>query len=262
MEFNILARMVGGSHLYGLNTPESDLDERYIFSYTDIARIIGLDKTECIDSRDGKVDELGYEVRRFLQLLRKTNTQVVEMLFAPDESFTVLTPIFKKIRENKLQLIDQEQFYKSMRGYIQNEIRLANGERTGDLGGKRKAQLDKYGFSPKNFVQLIRLCKCGISYFIDGDYPVRIRDKYPELAKRLLEIKTEPERFTKERLNEMVRDMELDLQKAYAFRQTVKPVSNFNMEIANQILFDVYFPILEKHNYEKNCNDEGFTGLR
>lgn len=247
MEFNILAKMVGGSHLYGLNTPESDIDERYIYSYTDIARIIGLDKTECIDSRDGVTDDLGYEVRRFLQLLRKTNTQVVEMLFAPKESFSVLTPVFEKVRERRMELIDQEQFYKSMRGYIQSEIRLANGERTGNLGGKRKAQLDKYGYSPKNFVQLIRLCKCGISYFIDGDYPVKIGDKYPELAKRLLEIKTQPELFTKERLNEMVRDMEVDLQKAYAFRQTTTAVSHFDSNLANEILFDTYFPILEKH---------------
>lgn len=247
MEYNILAKMVGGSHLYGLNTPESDYDERYIYSYTDIARIIGLEKSECIDSRDGVEDSLGYEIRRFLQLLKKTNTQVVEMLFAPDECFSVLSEPFKQIRAQKFELIDQDQFYKSMRGYIQNEIRLANGERTGQLGGKRKNQLEKYGFSPKNFVQLIRLCKCGISYFTDGDYPVRIMDKYPDLGKRLLEIKTQPELFTKEGLNEMVRDMELDLQKAYGFRKNADLVSFYNSDLANQILFDVYFPILQKY---------------
>lgn len=249
----ILAKIAGGSHLYGLNTPESDYDERYIYAYDDIANIIGLDKNECIDNRDGEQDKLGFELRRYLQLLRKTNTQVVELLFADESKFIELSPEFKKIRENRFKLIDQDRFYKSMRGYIQGELRLANGERTGDLGGKRKAALEKYGFSPKNFCQLIRLCKCGITYFIDGEYPVDLREKFPELSQRLIEIKTEPGLFTKERLNEMVRDMEVDLQKAYAFRQNKEPVSYYDHDIANKIIFETYYPTL-KEIYEKNSN--------
>jgi hypothetical protein len=249
----ILAKIAGGSHLYGLNTPQSDYDERYIYAYDDVANIVGLDKNECIDNRVGDEDKLGYELRRFLQLLRKTNTQVVELLFADEDKFIELTPEFKRIRENKFKLIDQDKFYKSMRGYIQGELRLANGERTGDLGGKRKAALEKYGFSPKNFCQLIRLCKCGITYFRDGEYPVDLRKRFPDLSKELLLIKTQPELFTKQHLNEIVHAMEIDLVAAYTLREGQPPVSYYDHDLANRIIFETYYPTL-KEIYEKNSN--------
>ena len=251
----ILAKLVGGSHLYGLNTPESDLDERYIYAYDDVPNIIGLDKNECIDHRDGEEDLLGFELRRFLQLLRKTNTQVVEMLYADESAFSILTPEFKLLRENKMKLIDQDQFYKSMRGYIHGETRLANGERTGRLGGKRKEQLDKYGFSPKNFCQLIRLCVCGTQFLKTGEYPVNVSKTNPRLGEWLIRLKTQPQEFTKEQLNEAVIIHERELELAYAYRKTKEPISYYDHALANKIILDVYYPILKeiKEN-EENCN--------
>ncbi len=243
----ILAKLVGGSHLYGLNTPASDYDERYIYMHDDIANIVGLDKNECIDSRNSIEDKLGFEVRRYLRLLRKTNTQVVEMLFADESEFTELHPFFKTIRANRYSLIDQNQFYKSMKGYIQGETRLANGERRGKLGGKRVEQLDKYGFSPNNFVQLIRLCYCGRQFFNDGNYPVKISKSDPILAEELIQLKTHPENFNKDFLNKRVAEMEVSLDKEYEARIGHRPaVSHFDSVLANQMLFDMYYPMLGK----------------
>lgn len=241
----ILAKIAGGSHLYGLNTPASDYDERYIFAYNDIGNIIGLDKNDTVDERDNGQDKLGYEVRRFLELCKKTNTQVVEFLFAPEEKFIELHPMFKRMRENKMKLINQDQFYKSMRGYIQGEKRLANGERTGDLGGKRKEALDKYGFSPKNFCQLIRLAYCGIEFFRNGNYPVDTRAWNPEVADYLVRLKTEPGAFSKEDLNRIVNALDAELEVEYKrVCETGKIISTYDHAIANKLLFQIYYPIL------------------
>lgn len=65
--------------------------------------------------------------------------------------------------------------FRCLLGYMQGERRLANGERTGQLGSKRKAHLDKYGFSPKNFTQLFRLASCGKALFEKGYFPVNMK---------------------------------------------------------------------------------------
>ncbi len=239
-----LAKMLGGSHSYGLNTPTSDIDERFIYAYDDVANIIGLDKNECIDTRNTSIDSLGYEIRRYLSLLKKSNTQVIEFLFIDDEKFIEIHPIFKIIRENKYNLIDQDKLYKSLKGYIYGEIRLANGERTGDLGSKRKEQLAKYGYSPKNASHILRLAECGRSFFTNGIYPVDIKKYKQELYSLLMKIKTEPEAFDKVQLNTMFSSAEKLLDEAYTVSLGKPKLSNYNHDLANKILFDVYYPIL------------------
>lgn len=249
----ILARLLGGSHLYGLNTPESDYDERFIYAYDDVPNIIGLDKNECISEQDKDQDKLGYELRRYLELLKKTNNQVVEYLFADESAFIEITPEFKLIRQNKFRLIDQDRFYKSLRGYIQNELKLANGERTGELGSKRKAALDKYGFSPKNFSHLLRLIQCGITFFKTGEYPVNLQKHNAALTEKLLKIKMEPGAFTKESLNITAKIMEELFVNAYQDRLTKDRISYYDHDVANDIIFKIYYPTL-KEIYEKNSN--------
>lgn len=248
-----IAKLLGGSHLYGLNTPDSDIDERYIYAYDDVPNIIGLDKNECVDSRNGDQDVLGYEVRRYLSLLRKTNSQAVEFLYAPDSAFSILEEPFKLIRENKHKLIDPNRFYASLKGYIYSELRLAVGERTGRLGGKRKEQLDKYGFSPKNFAHLLRLCRSGARFFKTGEFPVNIMAYDPELHQRLMEIKLTPELFTKEELCMTVSLAEKEMDLQYCASLNEAPKTEYDHALANKIILDIYYPILTELN-EKDSN--------
>lgn len=241
-----IAKLLGGSHLYGLNTPESDIDERYIYAYDDVANIIGLDKNEHVDIREGGEDKLGYEVRRYLALLRKTNSQAVEFLYAPDSSFTILEPEFKLIRDNKHKLIDPHRFYSSLKGYIFSELRLATGERTGRLGGKRKEQLEKLGFSPKNFAHLLRLCFAGKTFFTHGEFPVCVKDHDSELHDELMRIKTKPEDFDKEYLVIEVAHAELNMDLAYGAALNTAMPTIYDHDFANNILFQLYYPILTK----------------
>jgi len=245
----VVAKLAGGSHLYGLNTPESDYDERYVYLHDSIDEIIGLGKNEFIDHRNGETDSFGYEFRNFLVSLRKTNTQAMEILFAPDESFTELHPLFKEVRKNRFNLIDPKQYFNSLRGYMYGERRLANGERQGKLGGKRKEQLDKYGFSPKNFVQLFRLAECGIALFNNHEYPVNISKYNPTLHTWLMELKTNPGKFNKDELNKLVDEKDEILLKTYEFYDKYCMPGNrlhFDNNKANELIFNAYYPMLGK----------------
>lgn len=243
----IIASIHGGSHLYGLNTPESDLDERFVYLHDNINDIVGLGKNEFIDHRDGTTDKFGYELRNFLASLRTTNSQAMELLFAPEDMFLTIHPVFKEVRKNRYRLVDPYKFYKSLKGYIQAERKLANGERTGKLGGKRKEALDKYGFSPKNFVQLLRLSETGCAFYGYEQFFVNMRDYSKDFADQLIDIKTHPENYKKEELNKLSLEAEVRLEKAYVFWEG-RPNHAFHYDetVANQLIFDAYFPMLSR----------------
>lgn len=235
----ILCELVGGSHLYGLSTPESDIDKRGVFINTEPSKILGLSRKEII--KESGEDSVYFELCHFLSSLKKTNTQMVELLFAPLESFTQLSDEFREIKENKFNLIDSDLFYKSLLGYIYNEKRLANGERIGNLGSKRKAMIEKFGFSPKNFSHLFRLSFCGTTFFEKDYYPVSLLSEDKFFRDFILSVKTEPEKYNKEYLNILVDKSLAKLEVAYKNRRINH---EFDFDLANEFCRKFYLPYL------------------
>ncbi len=237
----MLIKVHGGSIAYGLNTPESDVDYRGIFINTDPAKILGLEKYEHAQKQEAD-DELYYEVRKFFELLRNGNTGAIEILFSGEMPIETSVSFETLIRPNKHKFIDTNMIFKCLLGYIQGERRLANGERTGVLGGKRKNELEKYGFSPKNSVQLLRLAFCGKVLFQKGYFPVNIREENEEVWKHLLSIKTKPANYTKEQLNQMFDEAEDVLKSSYNNRIFS---SEFDSALVNDVLRRIYLPYLQ-----------------
>ena len=231
--------MLGGSNAYGLQTPQSDLDYRGVYLYEKSSEIIGLDRfPDTVDKKEEN-DEFYYEFRHFLTMLRKSSTHAMELLF--NTQWIEVDPRFEALHLQKDKLIDSERMYKSLKGYLQNERRLANGERTGDLGGKRKASLDLYGFSPRNFVHILRLNFCATVFFKKGYYPVNIRNECSDFADSLVTLKTQPESFTKETLNDMADIFEQKTDTAFSNRAYSY---KFDNDFANRLCLEFYLPIL------------------
>lgn len=240
LDLTYLCRFKGGSHLYGLNTPESDIDYRGVFINTEYSKILGLerfDETNSVKDEDYNF----FEVRHFLNMCQKSNSQAIEILFMEDHQFDYYTVQMDKIRQRKDRLVDSERLFKSLLGYMEGEKRLASGERKGKEGGKRWEAIQKYGFSPKNFVQIIRLARAGAIFFESGNFPANISYVDKSLAQLLLEIKTEPQSFTKEDLNGMVNIYEDRLKSAFNNR---KQTFRFDSKIANSLLYDLYMDIM------------------
>lgn len=240
--YSFLCKFNGGSHLYGLNTPSSDLDERGVYVNTSLSDLLGLTKCESVVIQNEKEDKSYTELRHFLRLLKNGNTQALEALWAPSNSFNELTDEWKMVQEFKLEFTDSEKIFRCLSGYSMGELKLANGERTGLLGSKRKQALEKYGFSPKNFTNLFRLLTTGIHFFNTGEYLVNFTNT--EYHKFLFDLKTQPEHYKKEDLNNRAAEYDLALKKAFDNR---KQTFKFNDNRAEEIALLIYAPLFQKH---------------
>lgn len=236
----VLLQFKGGSHAYGLSTPTSDVDLRGVFVNTSTEYLVGLKRDEILTTQNETKDQVFMEFRHALKLLYSANTQLVEMLFLKE--WEHCSPEWAEVMLRRNQLLDSERLFKGLRGYMQGELRLANGERSGKLGGKRKAAIEKYGFSPKNFVQLFRLAWAGTNYFQSGVFPVKVRDYSVAFADQLMAVKTQPEKFSRDELNKLAADWEANLALSYEKRLVT---TEFNEEVANQLCLSVYRPLIK-----------------
>jgi predicted nucleotidyltransferase len=233
----ILAKYLGGSYSYGLNTPSSDIDDRYVFIHDEPSKIFGLERHDHQSKQTAEEDSFGWELRHFLFLLSNGNTMCLEMLY--NEKWIEITDEFKHIQSYKDKLIDSHKLFKCLKGYCFSEKRLVLGERTGLLGSKRKQSLDKYGYSHKNLVQYLRLCLCGKIFFQSGIFPVNIR-KY-DLDDILFKIKTTPGIYNKEDILSLMDMYEKNLIESY---NNIKVIYEYDKNVANKICYDLYMPIL------------------
>lgn len=237
----ILCKALGGSRAYGLETESSDTDIRGVFINTEVSKIIGLERFDHKDLRAGGDDEFYFELRHYLESLKNTNTQALELLF--NEAWIEISETFRTIQSRKFELIDTEKLFKSLVGYTENERRLAFGERTGKLGGKRFETLQREGYSPKNVVQLFRLVHCGTRLFQNGYFPVNIRLDNPTLAETLFKIKTQPKEYSITELQDRINNALAKLKDAFDNRQYNY---EFNANTANEICLRAYYPIIKE----------------
>ena len=235
----MLVKALGGSTAYGLNTPESDLDYRGVFINIDPAKILGLERMDHLQKQETD-DIVYYEVRKFFELLRNGNTGALEILFS--DNLLETSDAFEEIQANKFKFLDTGKMFRCLLGYMQGERRLTNGERTGQLGSKRKAQLDKHGFSPKNATQLLRLGFCGETFFLKGYFPVNVKMENENVWKELFDIKTQPHKYTVAQVNNKFDLAESFMKKAYEDR---KFNYEFDHKYANEVLRRAYLPYLQ-----------------
>ena len=228
---------MGGSHLYSLNTPESDTDERGVYLTPDLSSFFGFTKDESKVRTSETEDYSFFEFKYFLQLLKKTNTNSLECLFAPREAFSEYSRVFGKLQDNRHKFVNSGKLLASLKGYTHNEARLALGERTGKLGGKRKASLDKYGFSPKNVSHMVRLAYCAQRFFETGHYPVNLEGT--PVHELCLLLKTNPEKFTVKQV-ENVCGEQVEKVEALVDKQEL----TFDDEAASNLLLEAYQELL------------------
>ena len=118
---NKILEMKFGSHLYGTNTPESDLDMKAIYLPEARDIVLGTYKKTIVTSRPkahgerNKKEDIDVEVLsldRYLELLCDGQTMALDMLFATEDMFTENTTyfgryLFDQIKQNRLELINR-----------------------------------------------------------------------------------------------------------------------------------------------------------
>lgn len=110
---NLVVQIKFGSHLYGTNTPQSDLDYKSVYLPTAreilLQRVTGsvaLGKKTKVEGQRNTPDDVDnecYSLQRYLSLVAEGQTVAIDMLFAPNPM--LVTPLWRKIQDNRDKLL-------------------------------------------------------------------------------------------------------------------------------------------------------------
>lgn len=121
----LLYEYIRGSHLYGLNTEQSDVDTSgvYICTRDELFGCFGY-KPQVSDSRH---DNTWFEIGELIRLLLKSNPTVLESLFVPEDKIIgPVHPLMRMVIENREQFVSK-QCFNPFFGYAKSQIEKARG---------------------------------------------------------------------------------------------------------------------------------------
>ena len=121
----LLYEYIRGSHLYGLNNEDSDVDTSGIYACTkdELFGCFGY-KPQVTDARH---DNTWFEIGELIRLLLKSNPTVMESLFVPnDKVLGKVHPLMQMVLDNREQFISK-QCFNPFFGYAKSQIEKARG---------------------------------------------------------------------------------------------------------------------------------------
>ena len=125
-ENRLLFEYVRGSHLYGLNNEDSDLDTGGLF-ICNPSDLTGLGLNYSPQVADSRNDTTWYELGKYFQMLLKSNATVLETLFIPEDKMILRpSPLLDELFANKDKFITK-QCFKPFVAYSIEQIRKARG---------------------------------------------------------------------------------------------------------------------------------------
>lgn len=121
----IVFEMIAGSHAYGTNIPESDIDIRgvYLNKNEEVFSLFPFPKSVS----DEKNDITYYELREYILLAMDNNPNVIEYLYISDDCIRINSPIWQKILDNRHFFISKK-CKATYSGYAFAQIKRAKGQ--------------------------------------------------------------------------------------------------------------------------------------
>ena len=121
----LLYEYIRGSHLYGLNNEDSDVDTSgvYACSKDELFGCFGY-RPQVTDTRH---DNTWFEIGELIRLLLKSNPTVMESLFVPNNKVLgKVHPLMQMVLDNREQFISK-QCFNPFFGYAKSQIEKARG---------------------------------------------------------------------------------------------------------------------------------------
>lgn len=227
LENNIVLLVVAGSHGYGLNTEESDLDIRGISMGT-LDSILGLESFDVFE--DKKTDTVIYSMKRFVELAMKGAPNVLEILFSNPENILYCDEKIGKMLLDNRDMFLSKRIYYSFKGYAKNALKDA--EKRLETNPKKA---DKYA------MHYIRLCLEIIALLNGNDLTDVLKNNRDMLMWIRNGSMRHGNKFTEE-FYERIRDFENLLEKAY---QNSPLPDTVDVKKASEVLVEMNKEILK-----------------
>lgn len=178
---------VVGSHAYGLNTDDSDVD-RMFFAAAPTVQFHGLNppwgKAGTVVQHEPE-DVVVHEVAKAVSLLLKCNPSIVEILWL--DEYEVRTEMGSRLIELRSEFLSQPYVRNAYLGYATDQFkRLKNAGRFTSVPVKR---------IKKHARHILRLLDQGTQLYTTGTFEVKVRDpqRYFDFADKVAENPDEAE---------------------------------------------------------------------
>lgn len=122
-----------------------------------------------------------YELRKYINLLLKSNPNVLSLLFLQENNYLKRTELGELLINNR-EIFISKQCYKSFCGYAWGQFHRMKHINWSGMGEKRKKLVEQFGYDTKNASHLIRLLKMGIELLSTGELNVLRHDSQELLA--------------------------------------------------------------------------------
>lgn len=166
---------LNGSEAYGTSIGTSDLDLMGV-TVPPLDHYFGLasfGSRGTKEIRDGDLDAVLYEATKAISLLKGQNPNTMTALWVnPDD--ILYTTEAGSLLVAKRHLFLSKGVSRTFYGYAQSQLKkLGDSEApTGNMGAKRKATVEEYGYDTKNAMHLIRILRMGREILSTGEVRV------------------------------------------------------------------------------------------
>lgn len=122
MDTKVIFEAIVGSQSYGTATPSSDEDRKFVYIQNP-NEILGFKYQQ---QQEINKDYVGYEIRRFVELLMTANPSVLELIYSPEDCIIHKDPVFDLLIENR-NLFLTKQCKNSFGGFAVQQIKKSKG---------------------------------------------------------------------------------------------------------------------------------------
>ena len=144
--FKLIFRCLTGSHLYGTNTPSSDIDERGVFIPDEKFFYGFLNRVEQYEDKNNDITY--FEIRKFMSLAMDNNPSLIELLFIPKDKWLQNSVDWLQIYNNRNLFVSKKAKY-TFSGYAHSQFNKIKLHRNWLLNPpQKKPTREDFGLSP------------------------------------------------------------------------------------------------------------------
>jgi predicted nucleotidyltransferase len=127
VEDNLIFMVIAGSNMYGMSTPESDIDKRGV-CVPPMNVVLGFAKN--FEQQDySNEDTVVFSLAKFMKLAADCNPNIIELLFAPEESIVKTSPLWEELRKRRFEFLSAKAYH-TFTGYATGQLKRIRTHRS------------------------------------------------------------------------------------------------------------------------------------